>query len=232
MTTPTNDLRTDLARLLDEYAEGGPSGVVRDLRALLDAHPAPTMETLLDTRAGMLLANTAWQGGAATMLRSVNGHESGPWEYPENPYNAWRAHHVDADLGVLPAPAPVSEVGPCLPSLGESCGNCHRCTTPVSDVARAIDPEAFEDCPPGDWSPGDVIKHNREMRQRRALAIQAARRVLAALPAPPVVDEDVIAKVLAGFDSIPWANMRRETKDVYRSMAAAVAARLRGETRG
>jgi hypothetical protein len=52
------------------------------------------------------------------------------------------------------------------------------------DVTRAIDPEAFEDCPPGDWSPVDVIKHNREMRQRRALAIQAARRVLAVLPAP------------------------------------------------
>jgi hypothetical protein len=39
----TDDLRTALTKLLDEYAADGPSGVVRDLGALLAAHPAPTL---------------------------------------------------------------------------------------------------------------------------------------------------------------------------------------------
>jgi len=32
-----------------------------------------------------------------------------------------------------------------------------------------------------------------------------------------------VARVLAGFDSIPWANMKKPTRDVYREMARALA---------
>lgn len=45
-------------------------------------------ESLLDTDAGLALANAAWKEGASMMLRSVNYHEDGPWEKPESPYSA------------------------------------------------------------------------------------------------------------------------------------------------
>lgn len=45
-------------------------------------------EDLLDTKAGMALANSAWQEGASAMLRSINQHTSGPWQKPTSPYSA------------------------------------------------------------------------------------------------------------------------------------------------
>lgn len=47
--------------------------------------PEMTMEELLDTRAGLALAHTAWSEGSGAMLRAVN--ESGLWRKPENPYS-------------------------------------------------------------------------------------------------------------------------------------------------
>lgn len=51
------------------------------------ARPAPSVESLLDTKAGLTLASAAWQEGASGMLKSVNQHESGPWSKPTNPYS-------------------------------------------------------------------------------------------------------------------------------------------------
>lgn len=44
------------------------------------------MERLLDTRAGMALANAAWSEGAGAMLRACNA--DGTWRHPDNPYSA------------------------------------------------------------------------------------------------------------------------------------------------
>lgn len=55
----------------------------------------------------------------------------------------------------------------------------------------------------------------------------ARAAVSAALHDPD--DPDFGAKVLASFDSIEWSNMRRETRDIYRRMFAAVRAAILGE---
>ncbi|KTR79136.1 hypothetical protein NS234_01840 [Microbacterium oxydans] len=56
--------------------------------------PEPSADDLIATRVGLALANTAWQEGASTMLRSVNEHDEGkpgdrkPWSAPVSPYSA------------------------------------------------------------------------------------------------------------------------------------------------
>lgn len=52
---------------------------------------------LLDTRAGLALANMAWGEGASTMLRSVNDHTEGPWTKPTNPYSAAHLARIQAE---------------------------------------------------------------------------------------------------------------------------------------
>jgi hypothetical protein len=51
------------------------------------AEKALRAEDLLDTRAGLALANAAWREGASAMLRSVNEHKLGPWQKPASPYS-------------------------------------------------------------------------------------------------------------------------------------------------
>ena len=63
------------------------SDLANSLSSVLRAAPED-MEDLLDTRAGLALAHTAWSEGAGSMLQAVNEHESGPWVKPENPYSA------------------------------------------------------------------------------------------------------------------------------------------------
>lgn len=117
--------------------------------------------------------------------------------------------HCDADQGHYPAPTP---------------------DTRREDVARAIDPEAFYDGPPGDWSPRDLIKHGNEIRQRRTLALQAADRVLAVLPAPPVVDEaEVRERIAQEIEASILPNDDSPAADWLRTRAARIA---RGATSG
>ena len=56
---------------------------------IVEPQSEPTdMEGLLDTRAGLALANAAWTEGASAILRSVNAHVTGPWSKPVSPYSS------------------------------------------------------------------------------------------------------------------------------------------------
>lgn len=62
---------------------------ITDAQAKAEALAGLTVESLLDTKAGLALANTAWQEGAATMLMACNDSSPGvPWEKPRSPYSA------------------------------------------------------------------------------------------------------------------------------------------------
>ncbi|ORL00984.1 hypothetical protein A6F56_01140 [Prescottella equi] len=51
------------------------------------------VETLLDTRAGLLLAHNAWHEGLSAGISACNAE--GPWRKPESPYFApWAAARV------------------------------------------------------------------------------------------------------------------------------------------
>jgi hypothetical protein len=100
------------------------------------------------------------------------------------------------------------------------------------DMARAIDPGAF-----ADWSGAHDPRAAGEQANRQADAYEAADRVLAVLPAPPVVDE---ADIEAAAITEARVRFRRQRMNVgtpqdreeqaFRE-GAAFAARLRGATR-
>ena len=75
---------------------------------MMPASERRTAEELLDDRAGLALANAAWKEGASTMLRSVNGHDHGPWSPPVSPYSAPLLNRIAADRArAVAAPEPI-----------------------------------------------------------------------------------------------------------------------------
>lgn len=61
------------------------------IRERFEVRPRGTVtdaEGLLATRAGLALANAAWQEGASAVLRATNEHTDGPWSSPVSPYSA------------------------------------------------------------------------------------------------------------------------------------------------
>lgn len=145
---------------------------------------------------------------------------------------AWTRHRtiLPREIRALLDAHPAPEIGPCLPSLGESCGNCHRCTAPVSDTRRedVAAEAAWRASQEVNGFAEDQWKHVPE--PQRASWQHIARAVLAVLPAPPVVDEAEIRDLILQVDQESrWENIFPAEADL---LAATIAARLRGATRG
>ena len=62
-------------------------------------------DELIETRAGLALANAAWSEGASTMLRSVNEHnDHEPWTRPVSPYSQPLLARIKSEGHVVTAP--------------------------------------------------------------------------------------------------------------------------------
>lgn len=87
MNGRTAELAATFRQVLAEHENGGLGGLDLAESLAAAASETPTVDELLGTKAGLLLAHTAFEGGASSMLRSVNETQPGqPWGKPENPY--------------------------------------------------------------------------------------------------------------------------------------------------
>ncbi|GAA3218004.1 hypothetical protein ACFP63_08770 [Oerskovia jenensis] len=253
---------TKLADDLDSYMYvPAVRAVCDEIRTLLAAHPAPEMQaqaricpTCHDdhTAHQRCMPAPAPETPATLPVPDPAGHEFiGVAGHPDDDECTYRADGTDRTYcGARKEshdPAPVSDtrredVARDLHDEnsgdGATCGVClDKADTRREDAAREIAETHWTTTHEGFHCVGCGWRGNGPHEDYgHAARRHVAEVALAVLPAPPVVDEAEIARDLheasPNFEGVDWGDLPPRVREDYARMAAAVAARLRGATRG